>query len=420
MHPSNRKAIYIPVRGTITGVDIEEFLPIVDHPNFQRLRQISQLAQISMIYPAGTHTRFVHSLGTKYETERRIIGWNSQFDAYTSQKLLPCFGLLHDIGHFALSHASERAMDISHEQNAFELLVEMKEVIEKCGIGYEDLIALFKKENHLEAIVTNHPFGADKFDYLSRDACFTNIDVPNLASLDGHIYWRGNRLVIENQLDIIRRSQRYRRLYISAYGECYLRKSAMSAQRLIEKMWEYILREKGLRNIRRATDYQALTWFMESRYPACRRIADCYLSRRLPKTSVVFRLPGCGNDEAIRDKPIRVLEVSDETFRGWGQKYTSSANLTTLERAFEDMFGMEPESVIVTPQFHGERFVRQPIWLYINGEYFEVDELYPEEADTILALGRHYTAWRIGVLNPSDRKKLADHADEIREYLISE
>jgi len=41
----------------------EQELKIIDHPVFQRLRRIRQLAFTDMLYPGACHTRFEHSLG---------------------------------------------------------------------------------------------------------------------------------------------------------------------------------------------------------------------------------------------------------------------------------------------------------------------------------------------------------------------
>ena len=41
----------------------ERVKSLIDAPEFQRLKKISQLGMVSFVYPAATHSRFEHSLG---------------------------------------------------------------------------------------------------------------------------------------------------------------------------------------------------------------------------------------------------------------------------------------------------------------------------------------------------------------------
>lgn len=53
-----------PVYGFVIFNDREK--GIIDHPVFQRLRRINQLALTEMVYPGAVHTRFEHSLGVMH------------------------------------------------------------------------------------------------------------------------------------------------------------------------------------------------------------------------------------------------------------------------------------------------------------------------------------------------------------------
>ena len=53
-----------PVYGFIQFDEWER--DIINHPVFQRLRRIRQLALTEMVYPGAVHTRFEHSLGVMH------------------------------------------------------------------------------------------------------------------------------------------------------------------------------------------------------------------------------------------------------------------------------------------------------------------------------------------------------------------
>ena len=59
--------IYDQVHGYI---DISEFQNIIDTPEFQRLRNIKQLGACNYVFPSATGTRFEHSIGVYYLTDR--------------------------------------------------------------------------------------------------------------------------------------------------------------------------------------------------------------------------------------------------------------------------------------------------------------------------------------------------------------
>ncbi len=84
---------------------------IIDTPAFQRLRYIRQLGLAHLVYPGATHTRFDHALGVYHLAQRAMrILRDKQPEpaaAWQDARLIPYAALLHDIGHYAFSHALE-------------------------------------------------------------------------------------------------------------------------------------------------------------------------------------------------------------------------------------------------------------------------------------------------------------------------
>jgi HD superfamily phosphohydrolase len=110
--------IRCPIHGFIPLNEWEK--RVVDHPVFQRLRRIRQLAWTDHVYPSAMHTRFEHSLGVMHIATRlydSIVSSSSGilksvYD-YTDLGLsrdrqkVRLAALLHDVGHSPFSHGSE-------------------------------------------------------------------------------------------------------------------------------------------------------------------------------------------------------------------------------------------------------------------------------------------------------------------------
>lgn len=100
-----------PVHGSIAIHDSE--IQIIEHPFFQRLRNIKQLGFSEYVFPGATHTRYLHSIGVMHVS---TMVFNNLFKDQHSKDILrlkeslrlAC--LLHDIGHAPLSHSTESVM----------------------------------------------------------------------------------------------------------------------------------------------------------------------------------------------------------------------------------------------------------------------------------------------------------------------
>lgn len=177
---------------------------IIDSRPFQRLRNIHQLALTYLVYPGATHKRFEHSLGVMelatrifdrvtrseniaHEEVRRIIPDQDGLRYWRS--VLRAAALCHDIGHLPFSHAAEDELlpeGYDHERITAELITkselaklwpELKppltpEDIVKIAIGPKKAkdLQFTSWEVLLAEMITGDSFGADRMDYLLRDA----------------------------------------------------------------------------------------------------------------------------------------------------------------------------------------------------------------------------------------------------------
>ena len=160
---------------------------VVDTPEFQRLRHVTQLALASYVYPGATHTRFEHALGVYHNALKYLwqLGRDSRFADIVSKhdaEVLIVAALLHDIGHWPFCHPIED-MELAemppHEVFAKEFLKpesELTQVLEsQWNVTAEEVLdVLVAKSNspssRLRRSILSGPIDIDKMDYLSRDS----------------------------------------------------------------------------------------------------------------------------------------------------------------------------------------------------------------------------------------------------------
>ncbi len=98
---------------------------------FKRLQGISQLGFVSKIFPGALHTRYLHSLGVMYVVDKLAKKLLLTED---ERQILRLAALLHDIGHYPLSHDLELAYKKSNKLNLISRnKFDAKETIDKLS-----------------------------------------------------------------------------------------------------------------------------------------------------------------------------------------------------------------------------------------------------------------------------------------------
>ncbi len=185
-----------PVHGEVQVDDLERLL-IQSRP-VQRLRGIRQLGLVEAVYPGACHTRFEHSIGTMHMAGRLALSLGLSEEDAGRVRLA---GLLHDLGHSALSHAVEgvlsRNPDIQptldrrkasgHEQFT-------RSIIAAHPFGEKALLAADERFGSAEKLFSqvadiasgiSHPLGqiivgdldADRIDFLLRDSHHSGVSL---------------------------------------------------------------------------------------------------------------------------------------------------------------------------------------------------------------------------------------------------
>jgi deoxynucleoside triphosphate triphosphohydrolase SAMHD1 len=221
-----------------------EFSPdeiaLIDCPLMQRLRGIRQLGLSNLTYPSAEHTRFGHSLGVAHIVKRfltqtelneemvfeqTVRGTATKINAQkcdaNERKIVQHAALLHDIGHFPLSHVIEKVL---HNYNGLFMFCDNYNVDDFLSLFEDSLglndpkmaeclsIAIILSDRFeefyrkyvdntagesqllkialtvageppdrafpgLSSIISHSNVDADKIDYLSRDSLFCGIPV---------------------------------------------------------------------------------------------------------------------------------------------------------------------------------------------------------------------------------------------------
>ena len=212
------KKIYDSVHGFIPFDEFEKEL--IDSIPFQRLHYIHQLGIAYLVYPGATHTRFEHSLGVMHLASAmfdkicksvrpdvfHFVPRKGSSDFLYWRRVLRLAALCHDLGHLPFSHVAEKDLlgPLGHEQMTLKIIDSsyLKPVWEKLrttpayleDVIERDIIEDIKKicigeskwknltgksfspwERMVSEIITGDFFGADRIDYIIRDAKSTGV-----------------------------------------------------------------------------------------------------------------------------------------------------------------------------------------------------------------------------------------------------
>ncbi len=213
-----------PIHGTIS-VNARE-IQVIDHPVFQRLRNIKQLGFADLAFPGATHSRYCHSLGAMHIASRlfdHLIPAGMLPDRVRDRfrQTLRLSMLFHDIGHAPLSHSTEILMpqvnelglpehyvvgeserQATHEDYTIKFIVDSSltecivENFDPLDIQPSDIVELILGEGPksfrfrhagkdyapvLRQIVSSE-CDADRMDYLQRDSFFSGVSYGHFDS----------------------------------------------------------------------------------------------------------------------------------------------------------------------------------------------------------------------------------------------
>ena len=164
---------------------------IIEHPYFQRLRRINQMALSYLVFPGAKHTRFEHVLGCVFlmqKTVEMLRFKGVQISDKEAEGLYIAI-LLHDIGHGPFSHAMEHSIveGISHEEISLRFMQELNKVFNG---KLETAIAMFQgtyPRKFMHQLISSQ-LDMDRADYRrissGRKRLIFGREIPNSQTID--------------------------------------------------------------------------------------------------------------------------------------------------------------------------------------------------------------------------------------------
>lgn len=232
-----RKIINDPVYGFIT-IDHPLIFSIINHPWYQRLRRIQQMALAGLVYPGAVHTRFHHSLGAYHLMGCALGELRNKGVPITREEELAAKAaiLLHDIGHGPFSHALEHLLVKDGHESISRLL--MARLNQEFNGALDLTIAIFNgqyEKPFLHQLISGQ-LDVDRMDYLTRDSFFTGVSegvigydriLKMLTVHDGELMVEEKGIYSIEKFLVARRQM---------YWQVYLHKTVLSAEQMLVRI----------------------------------------------------------------------------------------------------------------------------------------------------------------------------------------
>lgn len=284
-----------PIYGYIRLTETEK--RILDTGPVQRLRRIRQLSGAEYVYPAATHTRFEHVLGTMYLAG--VVSENLPVKLDEGEKkAVKVAALLHDVGHAPFSHLFEpilqKYVGKTHEDMSTSIILnsELSNVLQHEGLDPNFVSRLCvgrfedPKRAYLDQIIRSS-VDVDKMDFVLRDSYHTGagyggVDIFRLIyTMD---VLNGNLAVDVTALSTL---ESFILARLESFRAIYFHKTSRAAQIMLLKALEYAKDDLDIARLGSVDEYLALdddvVWATLRRNAKSRTIVDDLNRRRLLK-----------------------------------------------------------------------------------------------------------------------------------------
>jgi HD superfamily phosphohydrolase len=359
---------------------------LLDTPPVQRLRHVTQLGTVSLVYPSANHTRFEHSLGVYYLADQALnhLGIEGQ-----QAERVRAAALLHDVGHGPYSHNVESLIyrhTGKYHDDVHDLLGDgaVARVLAEHGLNPDAVADLVAGDGELGQLVSGE-LDVDRMDYLARDAHHTGVPYGTIdhGRLVRELRFRDGELVLaEGNVQTAESLLLARALMTpTVYSHHVARIAKAMLRRASARLLETT--ETSPERFRRMDDKDLIVALRSTDETAA-------IARRLTYRNLYKRAVWAERDAV----PADVLDASQETIREFERTIATEANV-------------DPASVIVDVP-DDPSMVESSSRVLVNGEVRHLHE----QSTLVSALQTaRRDQWRLGVYAPADvRERVGDAA----------
>ncbi len=402
----------------VPPVDVSELYRIIDTEAFQALRERKQLGVNSLVFPGAVHTRFEHSIGVLSLAQRlcRIHGITGN-DA----RHIQAFALLHDIGHGPFSHQTEPVLQGSHHKQGLKIIAKMAYILESLGIDPLRICNMLQGDDPMAAWISDRNLGADKLDYLSRDALHIGFfGTPDIERIQYYTVMTDDGLAIEDKF--VEDAKQLQKYYTYLHQHGYLNKTALAAQRMLQRAVQQELETQNNAGdaLWDMTDNQLEAWLDNVRHPVAKKLAEDLSNRRLHKTFLALKPAGYAYVERQADKPLTVHEWPRANLRDFSDFAQSPKNLIALEDEIAASCGCKPGDVLFAAMPYFKKLIPKDLRVFSCSRRQQDFWLLENDKDHRKSLESDYLrTFAIRLVAPPElREKLSQKSDRIEKIIL--
>ncbi len=350
---------------------------LLDAPELQRLRSISQLGTVSLVYPSANHTRFEHSLGVYHLACEALE--HLAVDGRRAERIRAA-AILHDVGHGPFSHNLE---SLTHRRtgryhdDVHGLLADgvVGDVLREHDLEPDRVADLVAGEGRFGQLVSGE-LDVDRMDYLVRDAHHTGVPygtidhgrlVRELTFVDGELVLDEGNVQTAESLLVARAL-----MNPTVYSHGVARISKAMLRRAGERLLDSPDADVDAETLQRMDDHDLIAALR-----SCAATGE--FSRRLDQRDLFKRAVWA----EIDDVPGGIIEADHGTIR-------------EFEREIADRADVDPAHAILDVPSRPS-MTESTTRVMVNGDVRRLGQQSP----LVEALrAAQYSQWRLGVYSP--------------------